>query len=43
MVEFDTPDVLLSNGASCFAALVEQTGAAEAEYLQLLTKRKRMA
>jgi hypothetical protein len=37
LVEFDTPEVLLSNSHSYFALLVEQTGAAEAEYLRTLT------
>ena len=36
LVEFDAPKVLLSNDHSHFAALVEQTGAAEAEYLRTL-------
>ncbi len=36
MVEFDTPEALLSNGYSYFASLVKQTGAAEAEYLRTL-------
>jgi hypothetical protein len=36
LVEFDTPEVLLSNDRSDFASLVEQTGTAEAEYLHTL-------
>jgi hypothetical protein len=36
VVEFDVPEVLLSNGQSYFASLVEQAGAAEAEYLRSL-------
>lgn len=43
VVEFDAPGILLSNSGSYFSALVEQTGAAEAKYLQLLARRKRMA
>jgi len=38
LVEFDTPEVLLSNSHSYFASMVEQTGAAEAEYLRTLAK-----
>lgn len=34
MVEFDSPSVLLDNTQSYFSSLVEQTGAAEAEYLR---------
>ncbi|UJR31956.1 hypothetical protein I4U23_019429 [Adineta vaga] len=36
VLEFDTPDVLLSNNESHFATLVEQTGVTEAEHLRLL-------
>ena len=36
MVEFDTGDVLLSNGKSHLSAMVAQTGAAEAGYLRSL-------
>ncbi|CAF1384435.1 unnamed protein product [Rotaria sordida] len=36
LVEFDSPQVLLSNANSYFTSLVEQTGAAEAEYLRTL-------
>ncbi|CAF4354696.1 unnamed protein product [Rotaria socialis] len=36
MVEFDAPEVLLSNQYSYFSSLVEQTGVAEAEYLRTL-------
>jgi hypothetical protein len=36
LLEFDSPYALLSNPESQFASLVEQTGAAEAEHLQLL-------
>ncbi len=36
LVEFDKPEVLLSNRHSHFTSLVEQTGAAEAEYLRTL-------
>ncbi|CAF4336430.1 unnamed protein product, partial [Rotaria sordida] len=36
LVEFDSPQVLLSNANSHFTLLVEQTGAAEAEYLRTL-------
>lgn len=35
-MEFDEPGVLLSNTGSYFSSLVEQTGAAEAEYLRTL-------
>ena len=38
MVEFDTIDVLLSNGKSHLIAMVAQTGAAEAGYLRSLAK-----
>ena len=38
MIELDSPEVLLSNNHSDFASLVEQTGAAEAEYLRTLAK-----
>ncbi|CAF2639387.1 unnamed protein product [Rotaria sp. Silwood2] len=48
LVEFDSPQVLLSNDYSHFSLLVEQTGVAEAEYLRTLanstlsyTRRKR--
>ncbi|CAF1183386.1 unnamed protein product [Adineta steineri] len=36
LVEFDSPQVLLSNTNSQFTLLVEQTGIAEAEYLRTL-------
>jgi hypothetical protein len=36
LLEFDSPDALLSDSESQFASLVEQTGAAEAEHLRLL-------
>ncbi|CAF4089952.1 unnamed protein product, partial [Rotaria magnacalcarata] len=36
MVEFDAPEMLLSNKYSYFCSLVEQTGVAEAEYLRTL-------
>lgn len=36
MLEFDQPDVLLSNDASEFSLLVKQTGEAEAEHLRML-------
>ncbi|CAF3348753.1 unnamed protein product [Rotaria sp. Silwood2] len=36
LVEFDSPQVLLSNNYSHFSLLVEQTGIAEAEYLRTL-------
>ena len=36
VVEFDSPGVLLLNTGSHFTSLVEQTGAAEAEYLRTL-------
>jgi hypothetical protein len=42
LVEFDKPEVLLSNGDSHFASLVEQTGSAEAEHLHTLAKQKRI-
>ena len=35
-MEFDAPGVLLANNDSYFASLVEQTGEAEAKYLQTL-------
>ena len=35
-MEFDTPDVLLSDPGSQFTSLVEQTGAAEGEHLRML-------
>ena len=38
MAEFDVPETLLSNAQSQFASLVEQAGAAEAEYLRNLAK-----
>ena len=38
MLEFDTPDVLLSDSESQFSTLVEQTGVAEAEHLRALAK-----
>ncbi|CAF3558667.1 unnamed protein product [Rotaria sp. Silwood1] len=36
LIEFDSPQVLLSNDNSHFTLLVEQTGMAEAEYLRTL-------
>jgi ABC-type proline/glycine betaine transport system ATPase subunit len=36
LLEFDAPNVLLSNPNSHFTSLVEQTGAAEAEHLRTL-------
>ncbi len=36
LLEFDSPDALLSNSGSQFALLVEQTGAVAAEHLRLL-------
>jgi hypothetical protein len=42
VAEFDTPEALLSNGHSYFALLVEQSGSAEAEYLHVLAKHKRV-
>jgi hypothetical protein len=36
LLEFDSPNALLSNSESQFASLVEQAGAAEAEHLRLL-------
>jgi hypothetical protein len=36
LLEFDAPNVLLSNPDSHFTALVEQAGPAEAEYLRTL-------
>lgn len=35
-MEFDSPQILLTNSESQFASLVEQTGAAEAEYLRAM-------
>jgi hypothetical protein len=35
-LEFDTPQALLLDANSQFSSLVEQTGAAEAEYLRSL-------
>ncbi len=35
-MEFDTPQALLLDANSQFSSLVEQTGAAEAEYLRSL-------
>ncbi|CAF4162099.1 unnamed protein product [Rotaria sordida] len=40
LLEFDSPNVLLSNSTSHFASLVEQTGLAEAEYLRTLANMK---
>jgi hypothetical protein len=37
LLEYDTPDVLISDRNSHFASLVEQTGTAEAEHLRILT------
>ncbi len=36
LLEFDSPDVLLSNSESQFASLVDQSGAGEAEHLRML-------
>lgn len=36
LLEFDSPHVLLSNSKSEFTSLVNQTGAAESEYLRTL-------
>jgi ABC-type proline/glycine betaine transport system ATPase subunit len=36
LLEFDTPEMLLSNPNSHFVSLVEQTGPAEAEHLLTL-------
>jgi len=36
LLEFDSPDVLLSNSESQFASLVDQTGAGEVEHLRML-------
>jgi hypothetical protein len=36
VLEFDVPEVLLSNDASEFSLLVNQTGEAEAEHLRML-------
>ncbi len=36
LLEFDSPDALLSNSESQFTLLVEQTGAVETEHLRLL-------
>ena len=41
VVEFDRPDVLLSNSASHFSLLVKQTSPAESEYLHALAKQKK--
>ena len=38
LLEFDAPDVLLSDNTSQFSSLVEQTGAAEAAHLRELAK-----
>ncbi len=42
VVEFDIPEILLSNEQSHFALLVEQAGAAEAKYLHILAEQKKM-
>jgi hypothetical protein len=36
LLEFDSPDVLLSDSESQFSSLVNQAGAAEAEHLRML-------
>ena len=36
MLEFDAPNILLSDSNSQFASLLKQTGPAEAEYLRTL-------
>ncbi len=36
LLEFDSPDVLLSDSESQFASLVDQSGAGEAEHLRML-------
>ncbi len=41
VVEFDVPEVLLSNDQSYFASLVEQAGVAEAKHLHILAKQKK--
>ena len=38
VLEFDSPSVLLSNSASQFYSLVEQTGEAEAVYLRSMAR-----
>jgi hypothetical protein len=38
VLEFDTPEVLLSNGRSHFSSLVEQSGVGEAEHLRMLVR-----
>jgi hypothetical protein len=43
LLEFDAPDVLLSNPTSHFASFVEQTGLAEAEHLRTLATAATMA
>lgn len=40
VLEFDRPDVLLSNVDSHFTSLVNQTGIGEADYLRNLVKMK---
>ncbi|CAF2155986.1 unnamed protein product, partial [Rotaria magnacalcarata] len=40
LVEFDTPETLLSDVQSHFAILVEQTGTNEAEYLRTIANFK---
>ncbi len=39
LLEFDAPNVLLSNPNSHFTSLVEQAGAGEAEHLRTLAKK----
>ena len=39
LLEFDAPDVLLSDNESQFSSLVEQTGAAEAAHLRELANK----
>ena len=38
LLEFDAPDVLLSDSESEFSTLVKQTGVAEAEHIRALAK-----
>ena len=40
VLEFDRPDILLSNANSHFTSLVNQTGMGEADYLRNLVKMK---
>ena len=38
VLEFETPEVLLSNARSHFSSLVDQSGVGEAEHLRMLVK-----